>query len=124
VPGLAGVTFGTPLPCGAPAWSPAIETRRRLAPDAEGMCLGTCMLILPLYEPLHVAEQFALLDAASGGRAIVGVAPGWTKDEFDIMRLDHGRRTGRFVEAVTLIKRLCTEQAGTFQGRHFQTSNL
>jgi len=96
----------------------------RLAADAEGMSLGTCMLILPLYDPLHVAEQFALLDAASGGRAIVGVAPGWTKDEFDVMRLDHGRRTSRFVEGVTLIKRLFTEQEVTFEGRHFQAEKL
>src|SRR5215831_2893311 len=96
----------------------------RLAADAVGMSLGTCMLILPLYDPLHVAEQFALLDAASGGRAIVGVAPGWTKDEFDVMRLDHGRRTSRFVEGVTLIKRLFTEQEVTFEGRHFQAAKL
>jgi Luciferase-like monooxygenase len=43
------------------------------------MSLGTCMLILPLYHPFHVAEQVVLLDAASGGRAILGVAPGWRK---------------------------------------------
>src|SRR5262249_56798163 len=95
-----------PFPSRAPVCPPPIETLMRLAADAVGMSLGTCMLILPLYDPLHVAEQFALLDAASGGRAIVGVAPGWTKDEFDVMRLDHGRRTSRFVEGVTLIKRL------------------
>src|SRR5262249_61600757 len=122
--GFDRVTIGNPRACGPTAWSPPIETLMRLAPDAEGMSLGTCMLILPLYEPLHVAEQFALLDAASGGRAIVGVAPGWTKDEFDIMRLDYGQKTGRFVEAVTLIKRLFTEQEVTFEGRHFQTSKL
>ena len=34
------------------------------------MSLGTCMLVLPLYEPLHVAEQVSLLDAACGGRPI------------------------------------------------------
>ena len=122
--GFDGVTIGNHLSYGATAWFPPIETLMRLVPDAEGMSLGTCMLILPLYEPLHVAEQFALLDAASGGRAIVGVAPGWTKDEFDLMGLDHGRRTGRFIEAVTLIKRLFTEQEVTFEGRHFQTSKL
>src|SRR5215468_1644337 len=122
--GYDGVTIGNHLSYGATAWFPPIETLMRLAGDAEGMSLGTCMLILPLYEPLHVAQQFALLDAVSGGRAIVGVAPGWTKDEFDIMRLDHGRRTSRFVEGVTLIKRLFTEQEVTFEGRHFQASKL
>src|SRR5262245_39815144 len=122
--GFDGVTIGNHLSYSATAWLPPIETLMRLAAEAEGMSLGTCMLILPLYEPLHVAQQFALLDAASGGRAIVGVAPGWTKEEFDVMRLDHSRRTSRFVEGVTLIKRLFTEQDVTFEGRHFQASKL
>jgi alkanesulfonate monooxygenase SsuD/methylene tetrahydromethanopterin reductase-like flavin-dependent oxidoreductase (luciferase family) len=76
----------------------------RLAAEADGMSLGTCMLILPLYDPLHVAEQGALLDAASSGRAILGLAPGWQKDEFQVMGLDHDRRIGRYLEAVDLIK--------------------
>jgi alkanesulfonate monooxygenase SsuD/methylene tetrahydromethanopterin reductase-like flavin-dependent oxidoreductase (luciferase family) len=122
--GFDGVTIGNHLSYSATAWFPPFETLMRLAADAEGMSLGTCMLILPLYEPLHVAEQLALLDAASGGRAILGVAPGWTKDEFDVMRLDHGNRTSRCVEGVTLIARLFTEHEVTFAGKHFQTSKL
>jgi len=122
--GFDGVAIGSHLSYSATAWLPPIETLMRLAADAEGMSLGTCMLVLPLYEPLHVAEQFAVLDAASGGRAILGLAPGWTKDEFDVMRLDYRHRTSRFVEGVALIKRLFTEQNVTFEGRHFQVSKL
>jgi alkanesulfonate monooxygenase SsuD/methylene tetrahydromethanopterin reductase-like flavin-dependent oxidoreductase (luciferase family) len=73
------------------------------------MSLGTCMLVLPLYEPLHVAEQVSLLDAACVGRAILGVAPGWQKDEFEVMGLDYAHRIRRYTEAVDLIKRLYTE---------------
>ena len=104
--GFDGITIGNHFSYSATAWFPPFETLMRLAADAEGVSLGTCMLILPLYEPLHVAEQCVLLDAASGGHAILGVAPGWAKDEFDVMRLDHGRRTSRF------------------EGKHFQTSRL
>ncbi len=109
---------------GTTAWFPPFETLMRLAADADGMSLGTCMLVLPLYEPLHVAEQLALVDAACGGRAILGVAPGWQKDEFEIMGLDHSRRIGRYTEAVDLIKRLYTEENVTFEGKHFRTSKL
>jgi alkanesulfonate monooxygenase SsuD/methylene tetrahydromethanopterin reductase-like flavin-dependent oxidoreductase (luciferase family) len=122
--GFDGVAIGNHLSYGATAWFPPFETLMRLAADAEGMALGTCMLVLPLYEPLHVAEQVALLDAASGGRAILGVAPGWTKDEFDVMHIEHARRIGRYAEGVELIKRLFTEQEVTFEGKHFQTSKL
>ena len=107
--GFDGVTIGNHLSYGSTAWFPPFETLMRLAADAEGMALGTCMLVLPLYEPLHVAEQVALLDAACDGRAILGVAPGWTKDEFAVMGLDHGRRISRFKEAVEVIRRLYAE---------------
>ena len=119
-----GVSIGNHLSYASTAWFPPFETLMRLAAEADGMSLGTCMLILPLYDPRHVAEQVALVDAASGGRAILGVAPGWQKDEFQVMGLDHGHRIGRYTEAVDLIKRLFTEEDVTFEGKHFRTSKL
>jgi len=122
--GFDGVVIGNHLSYSSTAWFPPFETLMRLAAEADGMSLGTCMLILPLYEPLHVAQQVALLDAASGGRAILGVAPGWQKDEFQVMGLDYDRRIGRYTESVDLIKRLYTEEAVTFEGKYFRTSKL
>jgi len=122
--GFDGVSIGNHLSFGPTAWFPPFETLMRLAVEAEGMSLGTCMLILPLHEPFHVAEQVALLDVASGGRAILGVAPGWQKDEFQVMGLDYGRRISRYSEAVDLIKRLLTEEGVTYEGRHFRASGL
>src|ERR1700757_269286 len=122
--GFDGVSIGNHLSYGSTAWVPPLETLMRLAAGADGFSLGPCMLILPLYDPLHVAEQVALLDAASGGRAILGVAPGWQKDEFQVMGLDYDRRIGRYTEAVDLIKRLYTEEDVTFAGKHFRTAKL
>jgi alkanesulfonate monooxygenase SsuD/methylene tetrahydromethanopterin reductase-like flavin-dependent oxidoreductase (luciferase family) len=122
--GFDGVSIGNHLSYGTTAWFPPFETLMRLAAEADGMSLGTCMLVLPLYEPLHVAEQVSLLDAACGGRAILGVAPGWQKDEFEVMGLDHAHKIGRYTEAVDLIKRLYTEEDVTFEGKHFRTSNI
>jgi alkanesulfonate monooxygenase SsuD/methylene tetrahydromethanopterin reductase-like flavin-dependent oxidoreductase (luciferase family) len=122
--GFDGVSIGNHLSYGATAWFPPFETLMRLAAESDGMSLGTCMLILPLYQPFHVAEQVALLDAASGGRAILGVAPGWQRDEFQVIGLDYTRRVGRYSEAVDLIKRLLTEENVTFEGKHFRASRL
>jgi hypothetical protein len=68
--GFDSVVIGSHFSYGSTAWFPPIETLMRLAAVADGMSLGTCMLVLPLFHPVQVAEQFALLDAASGGRAI------------------------------------------------------
>lgn len=122
--GYDGVAVGNHLSYGSTAWFPPIETLTRLAAEAEGMSLATCMLVLPLYHPLHVAEQAALLDIVSGGKLILGVAPGWQEDEFRIMGLEHRRRFGRYIEAVELMQRLWTEEKVDFAGKHFQADGL
>ena len=122
--GFDGIAIGNHLSYSETAWFPPLETLMHLSAAAEGMSLATCMLVLPLYHPLHVAEQVALLDAASGGRAILGVAPGWKKEEFEIMGLDYSQRFGRYAEAVNLIKRLYTEEEVTWDGKHFRADKL
>src|SRR5687768_6936751 len=48
----------------------------------EGMRIGTAILLLPLYAPLKLAEDVAVLDNLSGGRFVFGVAPGYVSEEF------------------------------------------
>jgi alkanesulfonate monooxygenase SsuD/methylene tetrahydromethanopterin reductase-like flavin-dependent oxidoreductase (luciferase family) len=40
------------------------------------------------------------------------------------MGVDHGRRLGRYIEAVTLMQRLWMEDTVTFEGKHFQADGL
>ena len=122
--GFDGVAIGSHLSYGSAAWFPPLETLMHLAPEAQGMSLATCMLVLPLHHPLHVAQQAALLDAASGGRMILGVSPGWQEDEFKILGLDHDQRISRYREAVTLLQRLFTEERVSFAGKHFEVEDL
>ena len=122
--GFDGVAIGNHLSYGSAAWFPPLETLMHLAPEAEGMSLATCMLVLPLHHPLHVAQQAALLDAACGGRMILGVSPGWQEDEFKILGLDHGKRISRYLEAVSLLQRLFTEEEVSFAGKHFEVEGL
>jgi alkanesulfonate monooxygenase SsuD/methylene tetrahydromethanopterin reductase-like flavin-dependent oxidoreductase (luciferase family) len=118
------ISIGHHMCYGSAVWFPPLETLTRLAADAGDMTLATSMLVLPLFHPLHVAQQAALLDAVSGGKLIFGVAPGWTQDEFRILDIDHGRRFGRYREAVTLIQRLWTEDKVDFEGKHFTADGL
>ena len=122
--GFEGAAIGNHLSYGEAAWFPPLETLLHLAPEADGMQLATCMLILPLYHPFQVAEQAALLDAVSGGRFTLGVAPGWQRDEFEVMGLDYERRIGRYLEGVDLVRRLFTEEGVNFAGRHFTADGL
>lgn len=122
--GYDGLAIGNHLSFGSTAWFPPLESLMRLSAEADGMSLATCMLVLPLYHPLHVVEQASLLDIVSGGKFILGVAPGWTKDEFKVMGVEHGRRLGRFVEGVNLVQRLWSEDVVDFEGKHFEADGL
>lgn len=122
--GFDGVVIGHHLSYGSAVWFPPLATLACLAAEAEGMAIGTCMLVLPVLNPVHVAEEAALLDVLSGGRLVLGVAPGWNEAEYRAAGVEYGRRIGRFVESVTLIEQLWTEERVDFAGRHFQVKDL
>ena len=122
--GFDGVAIGNHLSYSASAWFPPIETLMGLAATAEGMTLSTCMLVLPMYHPLHVAQQAALLDIVTGGRFTLGVAQGWQEEEFKVLGIDFHERLGRFRESVTLMQRLWTEESVDFAGKYFQAEGL
>ena len=49
----------------------------RVAAEAEGMTVGTAILLLTLLNPVEVAENAATLDAIAGGRFVLGVGVGY-----------------------------------------------
>jgi probable F420-dependent oxidoreductase len=81
--------------------------------------LGTGVLLLPLYHPLAVAEEAAMVDVISGGRLILGVGAGYAPEEFAAFGVPIRERGSRMDEAVPLIQRLWTEEKITHQGRHY-----
>ncbi|WP_420145548.1 LLM class flavin-dependent oxidoreductase [Sphingobium sp.] len=65
--------------------------------------LGTMVMILPWHDPIRVAEEVAVLDIISGGRAILGLGRGLGKVEFDGFNLNMGESRQRFVEYATAL---------------------
>ena len=53
----------------------------RLAAAVPGMTMGTSVMLLPMLNPLDVAEQVATLDAITGGRFILGAGLGYREAE-------------------------------------------
>ncbi len=101
-----------------------IPTLARLAADAEGMTLATGALILPLHQPVDIAEQLATLDIITGGRFIFGAALGYREVENRAFQHDPKDRVGRFKECLEVIKQLWTGEPVTFHGKHFQLDNV
>ena len=74
------------------------------------MRVGTGVLLVPMYAPLKLAEDVAVLDNLSGGRFIFGVAPGYVAREFEAHGVPREERVGRFEEALDLMTRAWTEE--------------
>ena len=95
-----------------------------LAAEAKGMmAIGPNILILPLLNPVHVAEEAATLDALTGGKYIMGVGLGYRAPEFDSFGIPLAERAPRFAEAIRLMRRLWTEDRVTFEGRFYSVKD-
>jgi alkanesulfonate monooxygenase SsuD/methylene tetrahydromethanopterin reductase-like flavin-dependent oxidoreductase (luciferase family) len=91
----------------------------RLAAAAPGLTFGTSVMLLPMLNPLDVAEQVATLDAITGGRIILGVGLGYREAELQGAGICRADLVARFEESVEILKRLWSDEPGTFRGTHF-----
>ncbi len=92
----------------------------RLAAEAGDMELITSVVLLALLNPVQVAEDIATLDVMSGGRVTFGIGLGYREVEYEAFGVGLSDRVPRMLEALTLIKRLWTEDDVTFEGRFFK----
>jgi alkanesulfonate monooxygenase SsuD/methylene tetrahydromethanopterin reductase-like flavin-dependent oxidoreductase (luciferase family) len=92
----------------------------RMAAEAGAMHLGTNIFLLPIHNPVYVAEQVATLDVICGGRFIFGCGLGYRPEEFDAFDVEMKVRVSRFLEVLGVARRLWTEDEVTHEGRHFR----
>jgi len=65
--------------------------------------LGPCIAILPLRHPLHSAEDYAMVDAISGGRLEFGIGSGNTEMDYKVFGVTRENDRERLREAVDVI---------------------
>ena len=95
----------------------------RLAGEVQNVRLCTNIIQLTLHNPVLIAEELATLDVITGGRLVVGFGRGYREDEFAAFGVTQGSRLKRFLEALTVVKRLWSEESVTFEGEFFRLDN-
>ena len=95
-----------------------------IATRTEKMRIGTCVLLLPFYHPLAVAEDATVLDIMSRGRFVLGVGLGYRREEFAAFNVPFEQRAARFEEALGLVRRLMTERSVTHPGPYFPMEDV
>ncbi len=76
-----------------------------LAGRTKRVRLGTQVVVVPWHDPVRLAEEIAMLDHMSGGRALIGFGRGLARMEYEGLRIDQGEARQRFDETVAMVMR-------------------
>lgn len=84
--------------------------------------LLTLTVVLPLYDPVRLAEEMALLDIISRGRATYIFGLGYRAEEYEHFGIDKRRRGSIADEKLGLLRSLLAGDEVEFQGRRIRVT--
>ncbi|MEX2236132.1 MAG: LLM class flavin-dependent oxidoreductase [Dehalococcoidia bacterium] len=91
-----------------------------MAAETDKLKIGTSMLLLPIHDPLRLAENIACVDHLSGGRLRLGFGLGYREEEFDAYGISMRQRASRTDETLELLLKLWrSDEPIDHEGRHF-----
>ena len=79
--------------------------------------------LLPIHDPLRLAEELAMLDCLTGGRLISGVARGIPR-EYKAYNVNLADSRARFEEAWEIIKRAWSEEVFSYEGKFWSYKDV
>ena len=65
--------------------------------------VGSMVVVMPWYPAIRIAENMAMLDAMSNGRAVFGMGRGLARVEYEGLQIDQNESTDRFVETAQAV---------------------
>ena len=105
--------FGSPLHL---AYAIAARTRR--------VRVGTSIAIAPLYNPVELAQDAAMLDQLSGGRLYLGLGAGYLPEDYQTVGVPWKGRVQRFDETVRIIREAWANERFSFADQIYDLSDV
>jgi probable F420-dependent oxidoreductase len=104
-----------------PRFYELLVTLAAAAGATERVRLGAGILVLPIRDPVVLAQQVATLDQLSGGRLVLGLGMGAYREEFEAVhpRLRGARRGTMMDEGLAALALLFRERRSTFDGEYY-----
>jgi natural product biosynthesis luciferase-like monooxygenase protein len=95
-----------------------------VARATKSIRIGTAVTVLPLHNPLLVAEDFAMLDVLSNGRLDLGIGRGSVAAEYREFGVSNDDSAAIMSEANALILQSWSQERFSFHGQHFNYDNV
>ncbi len=86
--------------------------------------LGTGVLLAPMFDPLRLAEDAAVVDLISDGRLVLGLGIGWREEEFDAFGVPMSERGSRLEGHLATLRQAWSDGLVTGDGRHFRYAGI
>ena len=84
--------------------------------------VNVAAVLVPLHDPVRLAEQLAVLDLCAPGRVSIVAGLGYRSVEFAMAGVDRTRRGRLLEEAIEVLRKAWTGQPFTWQGREIVVS--
>lgn len=92
-------------PLGGPFPNPAVLAAA-LATQTRQLQLRAGSVVLPLHDPIRVAEEWAVVDQLSDGRVALSFASGWHANDFVLAPADYAQRHALMMERAAAVQAL------------------
>ena len=95
-----------------------------IAARTTRMKIGIAVQVLPLCQPLRLAEEAATVDHLSHGRLIFGVGRSGFPRTYEAYGIPYAESRERFAEVLEVLRRAWTQDRFSFQGQFYQYDNV
>ena len=99
-----------------------ITVAAAIAGQTRRIRIGMAVYVLPLNNPLRIAEEVATVDQISRGRFDLGIGRSGFERMYRSYGIDYDESEQRFDEALLILKEAWKGEPFTFQGKHYQAN--
>jgi len=95
-----------------------------IAARTKQIRISNDIALLPLYHPIRLAEELAVLDQISNGRMEFGIGMGYVPKEFDAFGVPLRNRVSMTDEAIEILRLAWREEPFSFKGKRYNLSDI
>lgn len=95
-----------------------------VARETTTLKVGTCVALAPLYNPIRLTEDTALVDIISGGRLVLGLGASYVSEDLAAFGVDVKQRGALMEDTTRFLKEAWTRDNLDFDGEVYHFKNM